>query len=329
MTDHQALTFLFQCRLRNARLTRWTLLLQEFDLRVKYIPSAHNVTDALSRNPIGRDIQDCNISLTPFIYTINSKTIVSEYNRHLNSFKSVLLSQRQDPNLLKLIDMITNPYNNNSSVFCHYCLVEGVLFYCRYSSSDSWLVCIPSERINELIVSVHCHFGHVGAKKCILAISEFCFFKSLQFRVRQIIKRCDLCQRSKISTTRVEGIMQSVLSDSPLDRVLVDIFGPLPFGWNRVSYIFVVLDNFSLFVRLYAIKKATAISVTNRITDDYIPTYDTPKCIISDYGVQFTCKVWKQRLSELGIAPTTISVYHPQSNPAERVMRELGRMFRM
>lgn len=55
LTDHQALTCLFHCWLRNARLTRWTLLLQEFDLNVEYIPGTGNIVDVLSRNPVGRD----------------------------------------------------------------------------------------------------------------------------------------------------------------------------------------------------------------------------------------------------------------------------------
>jgi len=122
--------------------------------------------------------------------------------------------------------------------------------------------------------------------------------------------------------------MRSVLADVPLGRVLVDLYGPLPPGWNQVRYIFVVLDNFSRFVRLYPVKKATAVAVTNRMIDDYIATYGKPRCIVSDHGVQFRSNVWQNRLLALGVPPTMTSVYHPQSNPAERVMRELGRMFR-
>jgi hypothetical protein len=61
---------------------------------------------------------------------------------------------------------------------------------------------------------------------------------------------------------------------------------------------------------------------------DYIGTHGTPKTVVSDHGVQFMSRVWRTRLSELGVSVTTTSVYHPQSNPAERVMRELGRLFR-
>jgi len=45
------LTFLFQYRLRNTRLTRWMLHLQELNLHVKRIPRSDNVIDALSRRP--------------------------------------------------------------------------------------------------------------------------------------------------------------------------------------------------------------------------------------------------------------------------------------
>jgi len=62
--------------------------------------------------------------------------------------------------------------------------------------------------------------------------------------------------------------------------------------------------------------------------DSYIATYRKPKIVVSDHRVQFNSKSWQNRLSSLGIPPTFISVYHPQSNTAERVMRELGRLFR-
>lgn len=160
------------------------------------------------------------------------------------------------------------------------------------------------------------------------AIREFCFFKSFQTRIRRVIRACDLCQRTKPSTIRNEGEMQSVLADFPLGKILVDIYGPFPPGRNGVTYIFVVLDNFSRYVRLYSLKKATAVAVTYKITNDYIPAYGHPRVIVSDHGVQFRSKIWQRKLSEMGISPTMTSVYHPQSNPAERVMRELGRMFR-
>lgn len=209
-----------------------------------------------------------------------------------------------------------------------YCMYRNVLFYRRHLDSDRWLVCIPLPRVDELILNFHIHFGHAGPRKCILAIRDVCYFRSLGVSVRRAVKSCDICQRAKPNTVRTEGEMQHVLANAPLQRVCVDLYGPLPSGWNHVKYIFVVLDCFSRFVRLFVIKRSTAVVVTHRMISDYIGVHGAPQTVVSDHGVQFISKVWQTRLAALGIAVTTTSVYHPQSNPAERVMRELGRLFR-
>lgn len=41
--------------MRYAQLMRWALLLQEFNLHVKYISGVENIVDELSRNRIGRN----------------------------------------------------------------------------------------------------------------------------------------------------------------------------------------------------------------------------------------------------------------------------------
>lgn len=88
-----------------------------------------------------------------------------------------------------------------------------------------------------------------------------------------------------------------------------------------------MVDNFDLFVRLYPLKKTTTVATINQLINDFISKYGKPIKVVSDHGVQFTSNIWRSRLQELGIPPTLTSVYHPQSNPVERVMRELGRMF--
>lgn len=112
-----------------------------------------------------------------------------------------------------------------------------------------------------------------------------------------------------------------------LDELQFVLYGVLPPGWDLVQYIF-ALDNFSRFVRLYSVKKATSVTVANCMIDDNISRYGRPRCIVSDHGVQSQSNVWQGRLLVLGVTPTMTSVYHRESNHAERVMRELGRMFR-
>ena len=49
-TDHNPLTFINKMQIKNQRLTRWGLMLQEYNLIIKHIKGKDNVIpDALSR----------------------------------------------------------------------------------------------------------------------------------------------------------------------------------------------------------------------------------------------------------------------------------------
>lgn len=75
-------------------------------------------------------------------------------------------------------------------------------------------------------------------------------------------------------------------------------------------------------------KRATTNSSVNKIIKEYIPECGKPKRILSDNGTQFTSNKWISPLKEMGIEVLFSSIRHPQSNPTERVMREIGRLFR-
>ena len=74
--------------------------------------------------------------------------------------------------------------------------------------------------------------------------------------------------------------------------------------------------------------RATTQKILGVIIQHYIPEVGTPKSIITDHGTQFKGRRWKDTLMDNGIKTYKTSVYHPSSNPAERVLREVGRILR-
>jgi hypothetical protein len=104
--------------------------------------------------------------------------------------------------------------------------------------------------------------------------------------------------------------------------VTVDYYGPLPESRSRVSYIFAVIESFSKFVKLYPLRRAQA---RKRVRDFHrtVPT----KVVLSDHRTQFQSKQWQETLEQWDIQLTFSTVRHPQSNPTERVMRELRQLF--
>ena len=61
--------------------------------------------------------------------------------------------------------------------------------------------------------------------------------------------------------------------------------------------------------------------------EKYIPKYGHVKKILSDQGTQFQNKKWKAELEKRGIQAVLTAIRRPQGNLAERVNRELGRLF--
>ena len=105
-------------------------------------------------------------------------------------------------------------------------------------------------------------------------------------------------------------------------RYLLDVSG---FG----IYIFVCFDVFSKFVKLYPLKAATTKACLNKIVNDYVVNVTRPKCILSDNGTQFANKKWKNKLAERNIDVMFSPIRHPQANPSERYMREIGNFCRI
>ena len=73
-------------------------------------------------------------------------------------------------------------------------------------------------------------------------------------------------------------------------------------------YIFVVLDTFSKYVRLYTVKRATGKVLSKKITRDYMVNNGKPKVILSDHGPQFISGKWRLTLGWEGIIPKHTAV---------------------
>ena len=139
---------------------------------------------------------------------------------------------------------------------------------------------------------------------------------------------CDTCQRVKHLSITMEGEYKLVSSEGPRDLICVDFLGPLPRGRGGVEYIFVVLDAFTKLGRLYPLKKTTTVMSLKRLFEDYIPECGMFKRILSDNGTQFTSSKWKSEFEKAGIRVVYSSIRRPQSNPAERIMREISKFCR-
>jgi hypothetical protein len=153
--------------------------------------------------------------------------------------------------------------------------------------------------------------------------------KGLGWKVRKFISRCDTCQRVKYPNRGCAVQNLSHLPIKPGELCAVDFYGPLPVGRFGIRCIFVCFDVFSKFVKLYPLNAATKKACLNKILNDYVVNVTHPKGILSDNDTQFASKNWKNKVAEINIDVMFSPIRHPQANPSERCMREIGTFCRI
>jgi transposase InsO family protein len=72
-----------------------------------------------------------------------------------------------------------------------------------------------------------------------------------------------------------------------------------------------------------------ARSCLNEFKNHYFPKIIQPETKVSDHGSQFASPSARKALAELDIRTRDSPIRHPESNPTERVVRELGKYFKI
>jgi hypothetical protein len=206
---------------------------------------------------------------------------------------------------------------------------ENVLYTVDTRNGTPWKVVVPRELEEKLITYVHLEKGHAGTDKCVRSINAMFHLKNLGRKTRKLLALCEVCQKVKFPNWKYEVENRPHLPERKGQLVSVDFYGPVPQGRGGVRYLFVCLDVFTKFIKLYPLRSATTKACLRKIADDYIPHVVKPETILSDHGTQYTSWRWIDGLKELGINCRFTPIRNPQSNPVERFMREIGKACRI
>lgn len=318
-TDCQAITFLNNFKTQNAQICRWFNLLQEYDVEIKHRPGGRMAhVDALSRAPVD-DSQD----------TLDHIHERLEVLQTLDETDYVLMIQYGDAELRELIQILKKPNEERTPVerqrVLPYKLDSArLLRNVNVNGSGKWLYVIPKSMRKSIVVKHHDQLGHFGVDRTVAKIRERYWFAKMKQYVQRHISACAECLLNKIPSGKRPGELHPPRPPRrPFEKIHLDHVGPLVKTDDENSYILVVIDALTKFVKLYP-TKSTKSSESVSALQNCIDNYGIPRLVVADQGSCFKSDEFGEFCDSLGIQVLLIPPRWPQANgQVERVMRTL------
>ncbi len=182
----------------------------------------------------------------------------------------------------------------------------------------------------DVFFHVHEHktAGHFGVNATVARARDRFYWPGMEDDIRKCVVACEVCLAKKTDSGLKQGTHQPRRSGYPMQRVYIDLVGPLSPSPQNNRYLLTIEDSYSRWVAAYPIHNKEATTVARMLVDKYICQWGCPVSIHSDQGKEFTAEVFLETMKTLGIQKTTTPPYNPQSNPVERFHRTLHAMMR-
>ena len=217
-------------------------------------------------------------------------------------------------------------------------LVSGVLYFQRTSHQkscarrdDGWVLVAPESLQNTLFEHCHDHpsAGHMGMNKTLERMKRYAIWYKMQESCLVYVKSCAVCNRQKKPHRKPKAHQVCYHSGSPLERIHIDILGPLVETPRGNQYVLVVVDQFTKWVECYALPDQTAERVASTLVTEFIGRLGCPLELHSDQGRNFESHLFRNVCKMLQIAKTRTTPYRPSANgQVERMNRTILQILR-
>jgi transposase InsO family protein len=135
--------------------------------------------------------------------------------------------------------------------------------------------------------------------------------------LREYVKSCDTCVRSKAPRHRPFGLLRPLpIPSRPWGSIAMDFITDLPTVKNSIL---VVVNRLTKMAHFTPCSKSIMVEETiQSILDGIIRLHGLPKEIVSDRGPQFASKFWRHLFKLLGVDIRQSSAFHPETNGQTR-----------
>uniref|UniRef100_H3A6B2 Gypsy retrotransposon integrase-like protein 1 n=1 Tax=Latimeria chalumnae TaxID=7897 RepID=H3A6B2_LATCH len=329
-TDHASLQWLLRFQNPEGQIAR----LQQYDFTVVHQPGKkQGKADALSptKDPIEEipSVQTC----TPVSRQQSVVDTISDHSR-----EAIRNAQRKDPVIGLLLSWKATsmkpswnyvaPLGHTEKAYgAQWISLEvqnGVLYYANVNwglASASGTKgfakgCIDSTQ------STQCR-SLFGVTRTLNKLLERFYWQD----VKSWCRKCDICAPRKGPTRRAQAPLQQYNVSVPMERVAVDILGPLPTTDTGICYLLTAIDYFNKWPEAYPLKNQEAITVAEVLVNIFT-RFGVPAELHSDQGHNFESEVFKDMCRLFRINKTTTPLW-PQSDGMVERYNQFGTQLAM
>ena len=197
---------------------------------------------------------------------------------------------------------------------------EGILtrrFYHHDGKSYDQQLIIPEHLRHEVLTYLHNDktAAHRGARKTIEQCRRYFYWPNFNQDISEWIQNCLKCARIKpIADIHIKPAMQPVtsLTSLPGDMLQIDFIGPFAPS-NGFTQVMTAIDVFTKYLFATPIRRVTAQTVAEVLTQIFLKHTYIPKVIMTDEGSQFTSNLMKDVTTSLDIELQHATVKHAQT----------------
>ena len=340
-TDHGSLQWLKNFKDPEGQLARWLEKLQEFDFEVKHRQGKqHANADAMSRKPCvqcGRSSHDELLSIQALpadmvpVFSLSYQNL-RQAQWEDSSIQPILQSKEENKKPDRRTIKGQSRELRRLYQMWDQLIVRNNLLYRQFQNPDGTShlqLVVPRKLRDEILQEVHGGItsGHFGEDKTLCRLKERFYWPGHYNDVRTHCQSCSACASRKSPVPHRKAALQNVQTGYPMQLVAVDIMGPLPRTNAGNQYILVAGDYFTRWMEAYPIPNQEAVTVAEKLVNNFFCRFSVPEQLHSDQGRQFEACVFQEICKLLHINKTRTTPYHPQSDGLiERFNRTLQNM---
>ena len=324
VTDHKPLLAMFGPKkgvptLAANRLSRWALLLSQYEYTVEYRPTnKHGNADALSRLPLGPDDK--------FDYGEDSDDVdtvlaIRTIGEQIEKDASTLAKETsKDPILSQVMRYTTEGWpvkdlrkeGNGELLECFRQIADSlsVVDNCLLNGTRVVIpTCLQRDTLQLL------HMGHFGMQRMKQLARSAVYWPRIDKDIEETCRQCTDCAENQRNPPKYP-VHPWMLPEKPWSRLHIDH----AVGFKGSNWL-VLVDAYSKYPCITR-TNSTSTKATTDILEETFAHFGYPHTIVSDNATTFTSGEFKEWCKQRGIVHLTGAPYHPATNgAAERLVQ--------